>query len=372
MTSVRPLFGAAIIVKDEADHLRRCLASIRELCDEIVVVDTGSSDESVAVARSFGATVLHRPWDGDFSSARNLGLDNIRAEWILYIDADEEVQGVDVAAVRATLRTADGVVGFLVKFAAHVGWTPYWEHRVWRHRDDVRFFGRIHETIVPDLRRIVRDEGQRFERIDLFFQHYGYEGDQTAKHRRNLPMLQEQVKGSPLRVYLWNHIGRIHEALGDADEAEAAFRHGLSIVREHGMREPVDILVYGSLAMFMLRQGRDASEIIAEGLAHQPDFYSLHLADAHQRLRASDWEGAEAALRTLIAAGQEQIVQSVVAYNGDLFNRLPWEMLGECLFEQARYREAAEAYETAAFHGSDELEMRTKTALCRALSSHQQ
>ena len=110
MTSDRPLIGAAIIVKDEAAHLRRCLASIRDLCDEIVVVDTGSSDDSVAVAQEHGAVVLHRPWDGDFSAARNLGLDHISADWILYIDADEEAQQLDTPAVRTALATADGVI----------------------------------------------------------------------------------------------------------------------------------------------------------------------------------------------------------------------------------------------------------------------
>ena len=68
---MKPLLSAAIIVRDEADFLRRCLASLAGVVDEIIVVDTGSVDDTVAVALAAGAVVAHRPWDGDFSAARN-------------------------------------------------------------------------------------------------------------------------------------------------------------------------------------------------------------------------------------------------------------------------------------------------------------
>lgn len=371
MTPGAPLLAAAIIVKNEAAHLQRCLTSIAPLCDRIVVVDTGSDDESVAVAESFGATVLHRAWDGDFSAARNLGLDHIDADWILYIDADEEVQPCAVDAVRATLAQADGVAAFLVRFAALVGWTPYWEYRVWRHRPDVRFRNRIHESMLPDLRRIVAEEGRRVERLDLSLQHYGYEGDQTAKHHRNLPLLLEQVVDSPDRVYLWNHLGRIHDDLGDADAAEAAYRQGIDVVRRHGrLIEPVDILVYGSLALFLLARGRDASDVVAEGLALDPQHYTLHLAEAQQCIRDGSTDRARAILHSLIEVGDSDVDHPVLAYNRALFTHAPWRLLGECLFDCGDYAAAADAFDRAARHGAEPLEMRTKAAAARSLASH--
>jgi len=364
-----PLIAAAIIVRDEADHLRRCLASIRRLCDEIVVVDTGSSDDTVAVALSFNATVLCRPWDGDFSAARNLGLDAIDAEWILYIDADEEVQGVDISGVRNTLASAQGVAGFLVKFATHVGWTPFWEHRIWRHRSDVRFQGVIHETTVPDLRRIVRDEGQRFERINLFMQHYGYEGDQRVKHERNLPMLLEQVKNAPRRVYLWNHLGRVYDGLGRRADAVAAWQRGLEIVREDGLREPVDVLVYGSMALHLIHIDHDATSIIDEGLALDPQHHTLQLARASQFMANCQWGKALAPLLVLIETDDAALNRSVLAYTRDMFTLWPWRMLAECHFELGDYEQAAAAYEQAELHGGDALEMRTKATASRSLAN---
>lgn len=366
----RPLFAAAIIVKNEAHHLRRCLPSLSGLCDQIVLVDTGSTDDSVAVAIAHGATVLHREWDGDFSSARNLGLDAIDAQWILYIDADEEVQQPDLASIRDALRAAQGVAGFLVKFASHVGWTPYWEHRVWLHRPDVRFRGKIHETTVPDLRRIVREEGQRFERIDLSIQHYGYEGDQRAKHARNLPMLLIQVQASPRRVYLWNHLGRVYEGLGRREEALGAWEQGLSIVRADGLKEAVDIMVYGSMALHLVHHGIDALALIEEGLALDPEHHTLRLALARHHVRRGEWAAAIEPLELLVAAEADSINRSVLAYSRQIFNELPWAMLGDCWFELGDFQRAADAYTKAADLGAHELEMRTKAAACRSLASH--
>src|SRR5437764_6936259 len=114
----RPRLTAAIIVKDEAEHLAGCLASLRGAVDEIVVVDTGSSDGSPAVAEGFGAVVLHHEWTGNFSEARNLGLDRATGEWILYIDADERLEPMSKADADALFDSADqsGVDAFRIHF----------------------------------------------------------------------------------------------------------------------------------------------------------------------------------------------------------------------------------------------------------------
>lgn len=90
-----------MIVKNEERLLSRCLASVRALVDEIVVVDTGSSDRTVEIAESFGAQVYHTAWENDFSKARNLSLKHATKDWILVLDADEELRPDDHALVKA-------------------------------------------------------------------------------------------------------------------------------------------------------------------------------------------------------------------------------------------------------------------------------
>src|ERR1700735_889335 len=89
-TGTQPIrLSACLIVKDEETHLPECLASIG-FCDEVIVVDSGSTDRTVEIARASGATVLEHPWEG-FAAQRNIALDAAHGEWVLEIDADERV-----------------------------------------------------------------------------------------------------------------------------------------------------------------------------------------------------------------------------------------------------------------------------------------
>ena len=128
------LLSAALIVRDEAAHLEACLASIDGLVDEVVVVDTGSTDGTAALARSLGATVDEIEWRHDFAAARNRSLDLAGGDWILYVDADERVRPGDHGGVRRWLAAAERCAAARVRFVPRVGWTPYREFRLWRHQ----------------------------------------------------------------------------------------------------------------------------------------------------------------------------------------------------------------------------------------------
>ena len=103
--------------------LRAVPDSIRPVVDEIVVVDTGSTDESVAIAESFGARVLYWEWDGDFSAARNYGLDHMESQWILYVDADEYLAPVARSDVERWLSVPAPHIAFRLLLRARVGFT---------------------------------------------------------------------------------------------------------------------------------------------------------------------------------------------------------------------------------------------------------
>jgi len=85
------ILTACMIVRNEEENIRRCLSSIVSLVDEIVVVDTGSTDNTVQIAESFGARVYHHPWQNDFSLHRNQALSYAQGQWVLIVDADEEI-----------------------------------------------------------------------------------------------------------------------------------------------------------------------------------------------------------------------------------------------------------------------------------------
>jgi glycosyltransferase involved in cell wall biosynthesis len=234
--------------------------------DEIVMVDTGSTDDSVAIAQSFGARVLHREWDGDFSAARNYGLDRMESRWILYIDADEYLTPVARADVERWLSVPEPHIAFRLLLRAKVGFTPYREYRVWRNRPDIRFWGVIHESHVNAIKAVAEEEDLTIGEIDLLLEHDGYEGDQAAKHERNLPLLLAQVELDPDRSYLWDHIGRIHAAEGRQDEARAAWEEGRRRILQRDVPLPTDVLIYCDL-------------INANLFAEQPDGSLVEEAD---------------------------------------------------------------------------------------------
>src|SRR5690606_30300126 len=98
--------SAAMIVRDEADHLAECLESVGPFADEIRIVDTGSTDGTVEVARRFGVEPFIFPWTGDFAAARNCSLDLCSGRWIFVVDADERLDPQDALALRALIQEA--------------------------------------------------------------------------------------------------------------------------------------------------------------------------------------------------------------------------------------------------------------------------
>ena len=127
-----------------------CLEPSTQHVDELIVVDTGSTDRTVEIAESFGAKVLHFPWNGSFSDARNVGLDAATGDWILYLDADEHVVAEDAPKLRALLGET-WREGFYLAETNYTGGDesgPAVTHmalRLFRNRPEYRFVGRIHE-----------------------------------------------------------------------------------------------------------------------------------------------------------------------------------------------------------------------------------
>jgi tetratricopeptide (TPR) repeat protein len=363
--------SAAIIVKDEADHLDACLASLRGLTDEIVVVDTGSTDGSVAVAQGHGAVVAHEPWQGDFATPRNRGLDLATGDWILYVDADERVFG-DFDVVRAHLDRAHDCVAFRVRFVPKVGWTPFREFRLWRNRDDVRFQGHIHETVVPAITTAATAESLRIDPFDLLtIHHLGYEGDQPGKRARDEPMLTAELARHPDRAFVYDHLARVYEAAGDGDRAVELWKRGIAVARRRDRSHPDDRLLYVDLIHHLLARGvvdDELGALVHEARAAFDRTPTLELAAARLAFATGRPRDALEPLAWLVELDDDAIIETGGSYDARVFGEWAWSLIGLCRFALGDDGAAADAFRRAEQYapGDESYTVRRRLAEARA------
>ena len=142
-----PRLSLCMIAKNEEEFIGDCLASVSKLVDEIIVVDTGSTDRTIEIAESYGAKVLHHPWQGDFAAARNESLAHATGDWILVLDADETLPSEGHAELKKALRNKDNV-GYALAIENLMGEAGNEVQtalifRLFQNRPDVRFEGII-------------------------------------------------------------------------------------------------------------------------------------------------------------------------------------------------------------------------------------
>ncbi|MCE5264217.1 MAG: glycosyltransferase [Deltaproteobacteria bacterium] len=173
--SKRDTLSLCMIVKNEEQHLVRCLKSIRDIVDEIIVVDTGSTDKTKEIARVFGARVFDFPWTGDFAAARNHSLAQATGHWILILDADEVLSPLDFKELKGIIgKKSSSPAAYIIKTRNYVknvgviGWTPNggrhpeeagtgWvassKVRLFERSKDVYFSNRVHEVLETSLKK---------------------------------------------------------------------------------------------------------------------------------------------------------------------------------------------------------------------------
>lgn len=279
-----------LIVKDEEELLAGCLDSARGLADEIVVVDTGSTDRTVSIAESYGARVLHRPWTGDFSAARNASLDAATGEFVLVLDADERLTpaGATRARVLVEAEAADAPPTLYLPLISNVdreGRPLGADHmpRLWRHRPALRFTGRIHERVGEGVRPLRRVYDDLFEII-----HVGYDPDLAAlrdKRARNVRLLEAELRERPGDPALCFYLAKEQYAAGDDQGALAGF---LRVIEDGSIVNfALSATVFAVECLRSLGHPQQAMELALDTLRRHPDYGELWFV-AGQAAMAAD------------------------------------------------------------------------------------
>lgn len=221
MPSVR--ISLCVIVKNEEANIAACLDSAAGLVDEMVVVDTGSSDCTVQLARLHGASVYPFKWNDNFSDARNAAIGHADGDWILSMDADERLDPSSRPAVRHAVENPSADAYFLpvrnyLSNGPNSERSDYGLCRLWRNSPEHRFRGRIHE----DIKASIIDAGGSIAALDAVIHHYGYIPKTVAerrKHERNVSLLKRELADHPDDLYMIYHMAQEFFAVRDSRSA---------------------------------------------------------------------------------------------------------------------------------------------------------
>jgi tetratricopeptide (TPR) repeat protein len=240
--------------------------------------------------------------------------------------------------------------------------------RLFRNHPEIRFEGVIHENIWPALQRYMQARSSQVGYSNLVLDHEGYEGDQEAKHWRNLPLLLRALEADPARVYCWYHLGCIYRELGRLEEAQEALRRGIAVIRAKGWTEIQDSLCYIELIKLDLeRDDRTVADLLDEARRLFPDHALLVWFEAQLRLREYRPEEAAQLFQWLLDRGEREPTGPDLGYDQRLFTSRPAAGLATCLFQQGRYAESRDWFQRAEAGAPDELEYRVKRHLCERL-----
>ncbi|QAT50487.1 glycosyltransferase [Caproiciproducens sp. NJN-50] len=264
-----------MIVKNEEENLVRCLDSIEGLVGEIILVDTGSTDRTVPIARHYGAKVFRRPWSGSFSEARNFALSKATGTWILIMDADDELEPGDRGALLELVRDPDGAsevyCGRTLSYSGDradcsnilVTMTV----RLIRNGRGYFYRGRVHEQLTG------AGGPPGMTATEIRFYHYGYlssEIEKKEKHRRNIELIRRELEDDPENGFMQFNLGNEYLTVGKAEEAMDCYRDSYRTL------EPS--LGYGSMLLTRMilcceQLGRTGEQCryIQEGLALYPE-----------------------------------------------------------------------------------------------------
>lgn len=242
---MKPGISLCMIAKNEEDFIEQCLSSVQGVVDEIIVVDTGSTDSTIEKAKTFKAKIIPFCWDGNFSNARNAGLKHATHEWILVLDADETISSQDGQQLKTQLNGKNAGYSFSVRTytndATTSNWVsslndPYEESRAasgWYETKIIRLFkndkniifqNEMHETVTID-----KKEG--IENLDIPIHHFGsLKGEQSKKQKNALyeGLAEKKAKQSnDFKSYF--QLGAQLQESGKTKESIEAFKKSASL-----------------------------------------------------------------------------------------------------------------------------------------------
>ena len=349
--------SVCFIAKNEEQNLPRALASVADVADEIIVTDTGSTDRTVEIAREAGATVERFTWIEDFSAARNHCHALASGDWILYLDADEELAETSRDELRACLARDDALAFTVLRqdlrdAEAPDQFTEMRQLRLFRGDRQLRMTGRIHERFDPPLAETAGGLGLKVLDSTIRLRHYGFVAElKRAKHERAARLLELELADRPGQFYFLVELGRTRLALGEErgiDDLREAARQVVEPEASHRLTHgAMALLVEFVLAAPQLPADFPLTKELARRLTRERFADSVpllwHLARAD--FAAGRYGEAAQLLERIVALGSDHAYDHAISFNAALLGDDARMTLGACYVRLGRLKDAAQTFE---------------------------
>jgi tetratricopeptide (TPR) repeat protein len=249
------MLSLSMIIRDEATRLESCLASLAGFVDEMVVIDTGSRDDSVAIARRLGATVHELAWPGDFAPARNRALEVVRGDWVLVLDADERLRPEAREPLRRLMAEPDALVITLLRRELGAAQAPYSSvSRLFRRHPDLRW-SRPYHAMIDDSVLAIQARAPHWRVLhcpEPALLHDGYRPErllEAGKATRLRQAMEAELAERPDDAYAIAKLAGLELAEGRRERAVVLLHRGLAANGGGAAAERFELLLALALAL---------------------------------------------------------------------------------------------------------------------------
>ncbi len=300
-----------MIVKNEEKYLRECLNSVKDVADEIILVDTGSTDNTVKIAEEYGAKIYYFDWVNDFSAARNFALGKSTGDWILYIDADERLDNSSVAELRKIISNNSLAAYYCTvkSYDSEVSRDNSLQYtRLFFNSQGLTFNGKVHEQIESSL----IENNYHILSSNVLIHHIGYDisiDEKRKKALRNLSLLEEEyrIKQSAYSAF------QIAQSYNVLDEIENARKYFVIAGESAELEASLRAQCYSALSLINHSENNvaDAEKYIQMSLKHDASQPFSNLLASKISLRRGDYANADLNCKTA-----HQLNQKIIAGKG--------------------------------------------------------
>jgi tetratricopeptide (TPR) repeat protein len=354
--SSQPLLSLCMIVKNESQNLPRCLASVKPYVDEMIVVDTGSTDNTPEIAIQYGAKVSNFEWCNDFAAARNYALSLVSGKWVLVLDADEEliVNSEDFLETLAT--DAETLAYFTIRTEADdVTMTSLHHIRLFRNLPEIQYIGVLHETLTYQDQPLFNYKIGYLDNIQML--HYGNNSLQLQEKNihRNIPILEQARQENKISLKLLYCLAGFYNAEQQFEQAQECYAEAFEKLFPYLIAgtPPEDFsfipsLVFTLAAQSLQNQDYETAQLLCQrGLEWCPNYPPINYIAGMTLASLGFLLGATAYLEECLELGQNNSYYKGEPFEHSFMTTEPACALGSIYLKLKDLEKATLAFELA-------------------------